>query len=212
MSKKKVEILVHSDDTKVLPPIGQPQKENDDDYEIEIPREKNYELLITENLNPLQVNQLKKIGYYISATGLSLEDACELVRLDPEELKSLLKEHAYVGKYLRVKDIELKKNLLKIMSTQALQNKNEKWAESMLKIKYPEEYSDSKKKGGDEATKMMGLMLETIRGGNQENTLVEKKSLVMINTGAGMAGVEIGTEEGKNKKKAVERQVQELLK
>lgn len=179
------------DAKKIMAPSSLPPSEAEGEgEEFSIPDDKNYEKMMIKNLKPEILSAMKRLGYYLATIGLSIDEACELVRITPDELKELLEAHPYIKKYLRLKEIELKKDLLKILSTQAKQNKNEKWAEWMLVSKYPQEFGGGKKKAGDgdKAAELMGAMLQTVRQDNMGNTLVEKKSLVMLNSGAGLAG------------------------
>jgi len=183
---------------KIVAPSSVPPLEADEETGVDftIPEDRNYERLMAKSLNEHEISAMKRLGYYLATIGLPIEEACELVRITPEELKALLEKHPYVRKYLRVKEIELKKDLLKILALQAKQNKNEKWAEWMLASKYPQEFGSGKKKQvEDEGAKMMGAMLQTIRQDNTGNTLVEKKALVMVNNGAGLAGIDGATSE-----------------
>jgi hypothetical protein len=195
-----------------LPPPPSPE----DEFEFEIPDAKNYEKQMVKKLDSNTLMAMKKLAYYVATVGLSFEESCELVRYEPEEVNTLIQSHPYIGRYLRLKEIEFKKDLLKILSLQAKDNKNEKWAEWMLRSRFPEEFGTPKQRNSgsseDEVTKSLTAMLHTIRKDGQGNTLVEeKKMLRMINNGNGLATDELA-DETKAKAKEVKALVFEALK
>jgi len=155
-----------------------------DEFELEIPDSKNYEKQMLKSLPAQTLLAMKKLAYYIATVGLSFEDSCELIRYEPEEVRELIKTKPAIGRYLRLKEIELKKDLLKIISLQAKEQKNDKWAEWVLRSRYPEEFGTSKQKNtgneNDDVMKSLTAMMQTIRRDANGNMLVEEKRITQV--------------------------------
>jgi len=96
-----------------------------------------------EQLSPYQVKKLKQISYAISKIGLSVQDACVVVNLDPRTLEDWRKDHAIIGFIIDRKRLELKKNLLSILTAQAIKG-DKALAQLLLERLFPEDFAKNK--------------------------------------------------------------------
>ena len=142
--------------------------------------ERNYEKQMAEKLSKEEVHALKRLGYYLSEIGMDFTEACVLVRYEPEEMKALIEANDFVMKWIRLKEMILKKNLMKTVSYQAINLKNEKLATWMLEKKYSEFSRKPSKDTGEDGLKLIGAMVQTVRDSKNNGLVSEKKSIVFM--------------------------------
>ena len=101
-----------------------------------------------EKLSSSTIKILKKIAYYTVKVGLPLNEACALVDIDYEKFCEQMKLEPIIGKVIRMKELEYKKDMLHVL-TQKARSGDEKLAQWLLERKYPDEYGDKKRPQGD---------------------------------------------------------------
>lgn len=102
--------------------------------------------LLEEKLTDYQIKIIKAIGHTISSTGLPLEEACLLARISKFELEEWSKWVPEIKTYVRLKQVEYKFSLLKIINNQAKENADVKMATWLLEKNFAEEFDTSYKR------------------------------------------------------------------
>lgn len=116
---------------------------------------------LKEKYPPEKYRKLKTIGAFI-ANGSTIDDACVLALIDPENLKAIMKGDQYVRAFIRHKQISHKAKLLKTIS-QAGFHGNVKAAGYLLEQQHRDEYG---KKRDDDDTRdpdMVQRAIEAVR-------------------------------------------------
>lgn len=144
---------------KKAPPKA-PTEEEIESQELELTSQ-SLEEQARKKLTPSQLRNIKKIAYYIAKVGLPLEEACMLVDIDAQQFEEDMKLEPLLGKIIRIKTLEYKKDLMFTLSQRA-RSGDDKLAAWLLERRYPEEFSDRKRKGpGDDSGK--DIIFEAIR-------------------------------------------------
>lgn len=113
-----------------------------------------------ERLKPDTLRKLKKIAYYTAKVGLPLDEACMLVDVDFEKFQEEMKLEPLIGKIIRVKELEFKKDMLHTLTAKA-RSGDDKLAQWLLEKKFPDEYGP--KKGGGGGGDNQDIIFEAIR-------------------------------------------------
>ena len=103
---------------------------------------------ITKKLatRPVMFEAVKKIALTIESTGMSLEDCALLARMTAQELAALSDEIPEIPLYFRLKRVQYKEALLKVLHAQATEVKDVKIAMYLLETNFSEEYDPATKK------------------------------------------------------------------
>lgn len=96
--------------------------------------------ILEQSLTPKEIVIIKSIGKNIVETGLSIEDSALLVRLLPEQLEEIKKKCPEVETYFKLKTLEYKHQLLKIIHSQAKITQDIKVAKELLETKFSDEF------------------------------------------------------------------------
>ena len=118
---------------------------------------------------------LKKIAYLIAKVGLSVEESCILVDIDPEQFKHAMIALPIIKKIITIKILHYKKDLLSVVSARA-RNGDDKLALALLEKRYPDEFGRSKSSGTEDQTDLLGQALDFIRKNGDAKPMVEKSS------------------------------------
>lgn len=120
----------------------------------------------------------KRLAYELSVIGLPLEDACLIVGLEFEKVQNLIASDQTVARLIKVKDLEYKRGLLKVVSLKS--KDDDKLATWMLEKRYPAEFNSKKGSGngggegdGDNIVKQAITFIQ-VNGDN--SPLVSRKS------------------------------------
>jgi len=101
-----------------------------------------------KKLKPETILIVKKIAYYTSKVGLSLEESCMLVDIDFKKFQEDIKLEPLIGKIIRMKELEFKKDMLHTIASRA-RSGDDKLAAWLLSKKFPDEYGDKKRPEGN---------------------------------------------------------------
>lgn len=129
---------------------------------------------------------LKKIVYYTAKIGLSLQEACVLSNIDYERFMQESKVEPLIGKIIKMKELEFKKDMIGILTKKAREG-DDKLAQWLLEKKFPDEYSDKKKSGNNDDVLFEALRFIRVKGDNNPlisestatNIVIEKKETIM---------------------------------
>lgn len=117
---------------------------------------------------------LKKITYYITAVGFSIEEACTLSNVDPEKFKFLMETEPLIQKVIRIKELEYKRGLMHTVSARA-KDGDDKLAQWLLERRFPEEFGGKKGGGGTERD-ILFEAIEFIQKSGDRNPLIKETS------------------------------------
>jgi hypothetical protein len=95
---------------------------------------------------PNALTSVQKIALSIESTGMSLEDCTLLARMTSQELAALSDEIPEIPIYFRLKRVQYKEALLKVLHAQATELKDVKIAMYLLETNFSEEYDPATKK------------------------------------------------------------------
>lgn len=136
---------------EVVPPPQLPSQEEIEELSLGLESE-TLSKQAEARLKPAQIKALKKIAYYTSRVGLPLEECCALLDIDFTKFEEEMKLEPLIGKIIRAKELEYKKDLLYTLAQRA-RSGDDKLAQWLLERKYPNEYGSGKKKdGGDDGS------------------------------------------------------------
>ncbi len=124
-----------------------------------------------EKLPPSTILILKKIAYYTSKVGLPLPEACLLVDINYEQFLEDIKLEPIIGKIIRVKELEFKKDMLHVL-TQKARNGDDKLAQWLLEKKFPEEFNDKRRPANDDNSDILFEAIRFIRKNGDSAPLV----------------------------------------
>jgi len=124
-------------------------------------------------LSPLQLSRLKKIAYYLSKVGLPLSEACTLVDVDFEKFQEEMKLNPIIGKVIRMKELEFKKDMMHVVAMSA-RSGDDKMAMALLEKKFPDEFGTAKRRtpDGEGQGDMILEAIRVIRRGGDASPLV----------------------------------------
>jgi hypothetical protein len=159
---------------EVIPALTQTEMENVNTLELESLSLENKANEVWKN-NPAFLKIIKKIAYYTSKVGLSLEESCMLVDFDLEKFKEEMTLEPLIGKIITIKQLEYKKDLLYTLSSKA-RNGDDKLAQWLLASKYPEEYGEKKKGTPGEGTDFMFEAIRFIKKNGSNAPLIDEAS------------------------------------
>lgn len=137
------------------------------------------------HFSPVQLKIIKKIVYYTSQIGLSIEEACTLANFSFEELKNIMQKDPLVEKIITMKELEFKKDMLHTVTVRA-RNGDDRLALWLLERKYPSEFANQKIKPSDNQEKnFLFQAIEFIQRNGDASPLVAKEnaSAVVIRKG-----------------------------
>lgn len=106
------------------------------------------EAQIVELFPPWLVETLKRIVYEVSVIGMPEDEACLIVGYEHKELTALKEKHPIVNRLFEMKNLEYKRNLVKVVSEKARRG-DDKLSQWLLEARYPNEYNRKKGTGGD---------------------------------------------------------------
>ena len=163
---------------ELVPALSQEQMESGN-LELD---SKNLETQAREQLSPDLLRKVKKISYYTSENGLTLEEACLLADINFVAFKELIEANSLVRKIILVKELQYKKDLLFTVSQKAREG-DDKLALWLLERKYPEEFQALRKGShgagsGDED--LLVQAIEYIQKTGDTNPLVKETSIRAI--------------------------------
>ena len=122
-------------------------------------------------LSGMLLKAVKKIAYYLSKVGLSLDEACMLVDIDVDKFREEIKLHPIISKIIRMKELEYKKDLLYTLSSKA-RSGDDKLATWLLERRHPEEFGDKKAKPDSGTHDLVLEAIKFIQGNGDNNPLV----------------------------------------
>lgn len=129
-----------------------------------------------DSLSTIEIGLVKRLAYYVGKTGLTLKEACMLVDVDFEVFEEKMKLKPILGKIIKIKELEYKKDLLHTVSSKA-RSGDDKLAMELLRTRYPEEYGEKSKKSSSESNDdMIYEAVRIIRKGNDSKPLVSQQS------------------------------------
>ncbi len=103
---------------------------------------------ILEMFSEANVKIIKRIAYYISKVGHTLEEACKLCRIEPLAFKAQMAAFPILSEFIQLKELEYKSSLMEVVSSKA--RSNDKVAQWLLESKYPDEFNRKKTTGDGE--------------------------------------------------------------
>ncbi len=119
-----------------------------------------------KELTPQMIKILKKIAYYTSKVGLTLSESCALVDIDHEKFKKDIEMFPIIGKVIKMKELEYKKDLMYTISQKA-KSGDDKLAQWLLERRYPDEFGAKKTQPlGDEDIFFQAFAMIRKSGGN----------------------------------------------
>lgn len=161
---------------EVLPPVDDSPEGMEQEAELDF-QSQSIEAELASKYPPNAVKLFKRLAYELSVIGLPLEDACLIIGLDYDKIKILINTDETVGRLIKVKDLEYKRGLLKVVSIKAkTDDKTSSW---MLERRYPDEFNPKKGQGGggDEAgDNYVKQAITFIQVGGDNVPLVARKS------------------------------------
>lgn len=131
---------------------------------------------------PVALKAIQKIALSIENTGMSLEDCTLLARMSQKELADLSDEIPEIPLYFRLKRIQYKEALLKVLHAQATDAKDVKIAMYLLESNFSEEYDPATKKevakrrSKDDGSDLQKLM-KLVRTSAPNSPVVEANTL-----------------------------------
>ncbi len=139
--------------------------------------QKKIEKTISETFPPEFCNMLKRFAYYLSTVGLSFEEACLMVRFNPEDMTDKIRDYPIIQELVDIKELEYKVKLIKSVSRDAISG-NEKLAQWLLERRFPGEFNPKKGTGSsrDEEQDLLGAAITFIQETNDSNPLIKKTS------------------------------------
>jgi len=120
-------------------------------------------------------NALVNVCYEISRVGLPVQEACLMWDVDYEKFLSIMQADPLVKKLIDKKTLEYKRELLKILSAQVIQDKNGKTAMDILSARFPDEFNRRKGSGDGSGTEQNNLVVNAIsfvQNGGDSNPLI----------------------------------------
>lgn len=125
---------------------------------------------------------VKKIALTIESTGMSLEDCTLLARLTSQELAALSDEIPEIPLYFRLKRIQYKEALLKVLHAQATEVKDVKIAMYLLESNFSEEYDPAVKKAvakrrSEEDGSDLQKLMKLVRSSAPNSPVVESMTI-----------------------------------
>lgn len=102
--------------------------------------------ILEKTLTPRRLEIVKKIGFSIQNTGITLVDACILARIEKDEIDEWTEYCPAIKTYFLLKRMEYKYKLLEIVNAQAKEQKDVKMAMWLLEQHFAEDYDSSVKK------------------------------------------------------------------
>lgn len=176
-----------------LPLAPAPSQEEVVDKDLVL-ESKSLEQQARENLDPDLLIKVKKISYYTSENGLTLEEACMLADINLEYFKELLETNPLIFKIIEIKKLQYKKDLLYTISQKAREG-DDKLALWLLERMYPEEFYISKKRPpgereGDED--MVVQAIQFVQEHGDSSPMVKRttgKAIIIKKSGRGGNGL-----------------------
>lgn len=142
--------------------------------------------LLTETLKAkltmAQLKVVKEIGYTISKSGLALGDAALLAHTSLDEINEWSNEVPELTSYFRLKTLQYKFNLLKIINDQAIGNADVKQATWLLEQHFASDYNPGIKKEmaklqrGD-GEDLMAMAISFVRRSSEEKTPIQARKV-----------------------------------
>lgn len=117
---------------------------------------------------------LKKIAYFLSKVGMTLEEACFLVDIEIEKMEKLMEKYPFIQKIVHIKELQYKKGLLKTISLKAF-NGNDKLAQWLLEKRHPAEFGAKKSGPTSNDEDMLGEAIDYIQKTGSNTPLIDKK-------------------------------------
>jgi len=133
-----------------------------------------------KKLTPQQVKVIKKIAYYLSKVGFTLEEACTVNDVEIETLNELMERYGFIRKIIRIKELQFKEALLKTISGKARLN-DDKLALWLLERRWPGEFGSRKtSQSGNGDEDILAEAIDFIQESGSNTPLVEKESGIPI--------------------------------
>lgn len=176
VAQKMEEILSPPEPTvpAVIPTYVYTGELSDDDL---LADQKKIDKHITETFPPEFCNMLKRFAYYLSTVGLSFEEACLMVRFDPEDMTDKIREYPIIQELIDIKELEYKVKLIKTVSRDAMEG-NEKLAQWLLERRFPAEFNPKKGTGSarEDSEDLLGAAISFIQQTSDSNPLIKQTS------------------------------------
>ena len=126
-------------------------------------------------LFPELLKPLKRIAYYTSKVGLSLEESCMLVDLNFEAFSKLLQEQPILKKIIDMKELEYKKDLLYTLSQKA-RTGDDKLAQWLLERRYPSEFSNKRSNNPNADQDLLYQAISFVQKSGDSSGLIQESS------------------------------------
>jgi hypothetical protein len=132
---------------------------------------------IAEEFDQDFVRILRIICRHISKTGLSLQEACILARIDFNTFVKKMELYPVIKDLIVLKELQFKADLLSTLADRA-RGGNDKIAQWFLEAKYADEFNKKKGSGGGggEGDDLLMMGIEFIQKNGDKNALVSEKS------------------------------------
>lgn len=133
---------------------------------------------IADEFDPDFVRILRIICRHISKTGLSLQEACILARIDFNVFVKKMELHPVIKDLIVLKELQFKSDLLSTLADKA-RGGNDKIAQWFLEAKYSNEFNKKKGTGGsgdDDSSDLLMMGIEFIQKNGDKNPIVSEKS------------------------------------
>lgn len=113
---------------------------------------KSLESEVLTHFTTSQIKIIKKLVYYTSQIGLTIEEACTLTNFPFEDLKNIMQKEPLVAKIISMKELEFKKDMLHTVAVRA-RNGDDKLALWLLERRYPEQFAQQKNRPSEDKDK-----------------------------------------------------------
>lgn len=154
------------------------------------------ERLIEEKFNKDFVDNLKRLCYYISRVGLTFEEACRIVRIDVDDMRSKIKAYPMIQELIDIKELQYKTELIRTISEKAITHRDDKLAMWLLEHRFPEEFNKKKGSGGLASgaaeADLLGMAIEFVQRSSTGNGIVKEtagRAFITKKTAAGLTDV-----------------------
>lgn len=139
--------------------------------------QKKIEKKISTMFPPEFVEVLKRLSYYLSIVGLDFEEACTMIRFDPKDMMSKIKEFPIIQELIEIKELEYKVSLIKAVSNKAISG-DDKLAQWLLERRFPHEFNPKKGSGmtDREPGQELAAVVEFIQRSNDSTPLIKETS------------------------------------
>lgn len=118
---------------------------------------------------------LKRIAHYVAKVGMSIEESCLLVDIEPEKFKHYMEAEPIVKKIITMKTLAYKRDMMTVISAKARAG-DEDLAMSILTKRFPDEFGNKKNPQGNGDQDVFFQAIRFIRKNGDSKPLVHEAS------------------------------------